>query len=127
MSLGIELVEESEEDRVRARMVDFRPNNDTTQITRRRPLFDSRNGKRAETPAERKALFRSELTGNTRAAVDPFLNQDGSVWRPEVKRRKTTSTKGVDTADDASAVEAPVEPDGPVAPPALVNYESDSD
>lgn len=129
MSLGIELVEETEEDSVRARMVDFRPQNDTTQITRRRPLFDSRSGKRgvAETPADRKALFRSELTGNTRAAVDPFLNQDGSVWRPEVKRRKMAATKGVDTADDRPALEAPVEPDTPVAPPALVNYASDSD
>ncbi|KAF7174087.1 hypothetical protein CNMCM5623_006373 [Aspergillus felis] len=131
MSLGIELVEETEEDSLRAGMVDFGRGDDTTLITRRRPLFDSRNGKRpkaADTLADRKALFRSELTGNTRAAVDPFLNQDGSAWRPEVKRRKTASTKGVDIADDApAAVKAPVEPDRPVVTPALVNYASDSD
>ncbi|KAK9651161.1 hypothetical protein V6Z96_004343 [Aspergillus fumigatus] len=130
MSLGIELVEETEEDSLRAGMVDFGRGDDTTQITRRRPLFDSRNGKRdvANTLADRKALFRSELTGNTRAAVDPFLNQDGSAWRPEVKRRKTASTKGVDAADDGPpAIKAAVEPDRPVAPPALVNYASDSD
>lgn len=130
MSLGIELVEETEEDSLRAGMVDFSRGDDTTQITRRRPLFDSRNGKRdvANTLADRKALFRSELTENTRAAVDPFLNQDGSAWRPEVKRRKTASTKGVDAADEGPpAIKAAVEPDRPVAPPALVNYASDSD
>ncbi|PKX95503.1 DUF572-domain-containing protein [Aspergillus novofumigatus IBT 16806] len=120
MSLGIELVEETEEDSMRAGMVDFGRGDDTTQIMRRRPLFDSRNGKRdaASMLADRKALFR----------IDPFLNQDGSAWRPEVKRRKTTSTKGVDVADDGpAAVKAPVKPDRPVAPPVLVNYTSDSD
>ncbi|GAQ03279.1 probable beta-glucosidase F [Aspergillus lentulus] len=130
MSLGIELVEETEEDSLRAGMVDFGRGDDTTQIMRRRPLFDSRNGKRevANTLADRKALLRSELTGNTRAAVDPFLNQDGSAWRPEVKRRKTASTKGVDIANDGPvAVKAPIEPERSVAPPALVNYASDSD
>jgi coiled-coil domain-containing protein 130 len=112
MSLGIEIVDETEEDRLRAGFVDFGAEGDTT-AARIRPMFESRgvatekksatdpdskskSGKRRKTAdlvAERKAVFRSELTGNTRAAVDPFLSLDGNIWQPEVKRRKMASDK----------------------------------
>ncbi|KAF9889235.1 hypothetical protein FE257_007548 [Aspergillus nanangensis] len=111
MSLGIDLVEETEEDRMRAGFVDFGAGLETNR-TRTRPMFEPgtstssgkggesgpgsgrRSGKRSKKPraadvlAERKALFRSELSGNTRAAVDPFLSSSGDPWRPEIKRRK---------------------------------------
>ncbi|KAF7593952.1 hypothetical protein BBP40_010459 [Aspergillus hancockii] len=109
MSLGIEIVDETEEDRLRAGFVDFGAASDTA-AARTRPMFESKGGsksatdlhgeaksgkrkKTADIVAERKAMFRSELTGNTRAAVDPFLNHDGSIWQPEVKRRKAALNK----------------------------------
>ncbi|KAL4752725.1 hypothetical protein BDW72DRAFT_57845 [Aspergillus terricola var. indicus] len=111
MSLGIEIVDEAEEDAVRARMVEFEDDASGAGLsTRAKPMFEpgmsrpsgtdkkmkgkGSSGKRktADLVAERKALFRSELAGNTRAAVDPFLNgtvDSAHVWEPEVKKRKT--------------------------------------
>ncbi|KIA75934.1 hypothetical protein HK57_00246 [Aspergillus ustus] len=124
MSLGIEIVDEIEEDRVRASMVDFEGQSGfglggNKGGLRTRALFEKapsasassssvsvlgasangvgshaknvkgKSGKRkaADLVADRKALFRSELTGNTRAAVDPFLNgADG--WQAGGKKRK---------------------------------------
>ncbi|KAI9376200.1 CWC16 protein [Aspergillus egyptiacus] len=156
MSLGIEILDETEEDQVRAAMVDFGGANEGKDIegVRRRGLFDSatsttkgmidekgkKGGKRraADVVAERKALFRSELTGNTRAAVDPFLN-DSSGWRPEVKRRKGLVKPGAEgkkndggfdeTAPDGSIQEAE-ETSGSKSqaiPGVLVDYGSDSE
>ncbi|KAE8356485.1 DUF572-domain-containing protein [Aspergillus coremiiformis] len=135
MSLGIEIVDETEEDRVRAGLVDFSAGDETT-AARIRPMFESRrgstektqNGKRKKTTdpiAERKARFRSELRGNTRAAVDPFLNHNGCIWQPETKRRKPASNtadtntihnQNRDSADRVDRVSS-----------ALVAYTSDSD
>ncbi|KAI9046165.1 Saf4/Yju2 family protein [Aspergillus affinis] len=116
MSLGIDLVDETEEDRLRAGFIDFGPTGDAT--TRTRPMFESsvtattkrlplasgsRHGKRskaADLVADRKAILRSELTSNTRAAVDPFLSQDANIWQPENKRRKTALNKPVETIKD---------------------------
>ncbi|KAL5043296.1 hypothetical protein BDW71DRAFT_127873 [Aspergillus fruticulosus] len=112
MSLGIEIVDEVEEDALRAGMVEFEDGASGAGIgTRAKPMFEpassrprctderkiqgkGNSGKRktAELVAERKALFRSELAGNTRAAVDPFLNGTGNiaqVWEPGAKKRKT--------------------------------------
>ncbi|PGH08163.1 coiled-coil domain-containing protein 130 [Blastomyces parvus] len=117
MSLGIELLEESEGDRVRAGMVDFAPAGDNTvegAVARRaisKPLFESkslpatppgrgrRKEKRPKKPealaAERKVLLQKELSGNTRATVDPFLVDDYSDWTPGVKRRKMNGSAAV--------------------------------
>ncbi|KKK12349.1 hypothetical protein ARAM_005698, partial [Aspergillus rambellii] len=163
MSLGIELVDESEEDRVRAAMVDFEPGaREGTRSALRRPLFESsmgaassssssssssfskeaasrtKKGKRMKAAADlleqRKAQFCSELSGNTRAAVDPFLNHDANLWQPEVKRRKTQSkaadpretdqVERVDGPDTASLAE---ETEKNPSTSALVAYGSDSD
>lgn len=117
MSLGIELVDETEGDRQRAGLVDFGDDRSAIgtaafQATRTRPMFEaavsekssdakSQKAKRSlrETKADilaarHKASLRHELTGNTRAVVDPFLNDIGAkedVWKPGVKRRKTGS------------------------------------
>ncbi|KAL4820466.1 CWC16 protein [Aspergillus spinulosporus] len=111
MSLGIEIVDEAEEDAVRAGMVEFEDGAFGAGVsTRAKPMFEpalsrpsgadkkmkgkggSVKRKPADMVAERKALFRNELAGNTRAAVDPFLNgteDSAHIWEPDVKKRKT--------------------------------------
>ncbi|KAL4940744.1 hypothetical protein BDV06DRAFT_230112 [Aspergillus oleicola] len=102
MSLGIDIVDEVEEDKVRAGMVDF--DGPVKSRVRARGMFDNpetgtgaegkknvrKSGKRkpADLVAERKALFRSELAGNTRATIDPFLNDAQNAWEPEAKKRR---------------------------------------
>lgn len=170
MSLGIDLVDETEEDRLRAGMVDFGGasggTSDAAKTVRLRPMFESmtsssssltkrtataasgkleKRNKRPKTAnliAERKAALRNELTGNTRAVVDPFLNNnDGSEWQPGIRRRKLNSslhqnkpvsvseTRVVDDKGVTDAKHQPALPaaDGPAMPIALVNYDSDSD
>jgi coiled-coil domain-containing protein 130 len=119
MSLGIDLVDETEEDRQRAGMVDFGDDQSTAakeaaRATRARPLFEtvdpkgsrgsenrgknrpmSRRARGAELVEQRKATLRKELRENTRAAMDPFLKDlgDGTdVWKPAVKMKKVSTT-----------------------------------
>lgn len=116
MSLGIELVDETDEDRQRAGMVDFGEDRsvvgtEASRATRVRPMFQTSVPEKMSTSnsekvkrsnlgqtktdrlaARHKTSLRHELTGNTRAAVDPFLNDVGDtqdVWRAGVKRKKT--------------------------------------
>ncbi|RAH75733.1 DUF572-domain-containing protein, partial [Aspergillus japonicus CBS 114.51] len=149
LSLGIEVVEETEEDRVRAGLVEFgeHPGNPSTS-TRLKPLFAGgprarSTGQGEDAPASRKALFRSELRGNTRAAVDPFLSSDSSEWRPESKRRRTVASSRLAEEEEAAAAAArgssatpdcePVRTAETTPPPpllasaGLVDYASDSD
>ncbi|KAL2827197.1 CWC16 protein [Aspergillus cavernicola] len=150
MSLGIEIVDENEEDAVRAAMVDF-DGEVVARGTRTRGLFETastrgtghgsssssgadkmkgKGGKRraADLVAERKTLFRSELSGNTRAAIDPFL-KDTNVWEPEVKKRKALGkAEGKKETTPSDAVQETKETgksQGTSA--ALVDYGSDSD
>ncbi|EEP76444.1 conserved hypothetical protein [Uncinocarpus reesii 1704] len=116
MSLGIDLVEESEADNVRAGMVDFGSSasesvNGFPARTRTRPLFDSgqpttsetssssasrrRPGKRvskrkaaAEIASKRKAILQQEIKGNTKATIDPFLNDVNEIWLPDIRKRR---------------------------------------
>lgn len=174
MSLGIDLVDETEEDRARAGFVEFGADrvhgesldDAAARATRLRPLFASRASsgsssasarkedskvkkhtrpktRTADLLAERKAAFHHELTGNTRAAVDPFLNTtDEITWQPEIKRRRITTrpvTTGQKDGGDAGNETKTLE-DGPVAESqlpmetpgnspataALVDYGSDS-
>lgn len=151
MSLGIEIVDETEEDRVRAGMIDFGAIPDPSHATRTKPMFatssspprgsistdQSKQGKKlkaTDIAAERKALLRSELSGNTRAAVDPFLT-GASLWQPEIIKRKTPKTidDGLSMDDsaktspniDQSVSEASAERSSGIT--ALVDYGSDSD
>lgn len=119
MSLGIDLVDETEEDRQRAGMVDFGQDQSAAGIeaaraNRRRPMFDQRVSKnsavsdkrereknkgsarraKAAELARRKASLRQELAGNTRAAIDPFLkdaSDDPNSWKSAPKRKKPAS------------------------------------
>ncbi|OKP02396.1 Coiled-coil domain-containing protein 130 [Penicillium subrubescens] len=118
MSLGIDLVDETEEDRQRAGMVDFGDDQSTAakeaaRATRVRPMFEtvdpkrsrssenrgkerpmSRRAREAEMIEQRKANFRNELRQNTRAAKDPFLKDLGDgpdIWKPAVKGKKLST------------------------------------
>ncbi|RAH73331.1 Saf4/Yju2 family protein [Aspergillus aculeatinus CBS 121060] len=138
LSLGIEVVDETEEDRVRAGLVEFGGQGDMSTGTRLKPLFapgkPSRStGMVADALETRKALFRTELRGNTRAAVDPFLSSDSSEWRPESKRRRTVASSRL---AEEEARESCATPDSepvrtaettPLASAGLVDYASDSD
>ncbi|GAD96076.1 predicted protein [Paecilomyces variotii No. 5] len=152
MSLGIEIVDETEEDKMRAGMVDFGAIPDPSHATRTKPMFaisssphvrnskstdHGKKGKKfkaADVVAERKALLRSELSGNTRAAVDPFLTGE-RVWQPEIKKRKAAkqisdggkaeSVVKLSPDDEQRVSETPAERHSGVS--ALVDYGSDSD
>lgn len=159
MSLGIELVDETEEDRRRAEIVDFGEDQNlaesmATRATRVRPMFEDRSRNSSSKPekrgkrekgiikpgkaratlrvTDRKDSLRSELTGNTRAAMDPFLNNTGDdqqAWRARAKRKQSSVTpigrksqKKVAVAqrdDDREQVATPVAS-------SLVSYVSDS-
>jgi coiled-coil domain-containing protein 130 len=97
MSLGMDLLDETEEDRLRAGLVEFAP---SPEGPRARRMFEkgessqkleTKNRGKAKKNADlleaRKTRLREELSNNTRAAIDPFV--DGSDgWEVGVKRRK---------------------------------------
>ena len=88
MSLGIDLLDETDEDRRRASFVDFGYFDGETAIikAKSKPLFAEisssvrTTGKTKTTPASEARLTRDklrlELENNTRAVMDPFLNVD---------------------------------------------------
>jgi hypothetical protein len=65
----------------------------------------------AELEAENKARLSQRLSGNTRAAMDPFLSSE-QAWLPTAKRRKA----------DLNPIDAPVPTTQSAA---LVDYDSD--
>lgn len=97
MSLGVELLAESEEDRRRAEFVDFGVGDGETAVNKAKskPLFASAGPQRPES-------LRVELKNNTRAAVDPFLNGDkpASTVISLIKRKKAVAL--VDYESDSS-------------------------
>ena len=91
MSIGMDLLEETEEDRKRAGFVefgDFGGGEGAIAKAKSKPLFaDTRTSEKSlvkkikttKTPLEvekRRESLRKELTNNTRAVLDPFLNVD---------------------------------------------------
>ena len=110
MSLGMELLEETEEDRRRAGFVDFGELDGEGAIVKARakPLFsrevatssvDARSSKKSkkdkamQEAEERREKLRRELKENTRAAMDPFLSGQSaiaaSVSIPRIKRKRS--------------------------------------
>jgi hypothetical protein len=101
LSLGIELVEEIPDDAQRAQFIEF-GHDLPKEIGDGKPLFDRKSSSHSKFPPERgkrtkrlteedlaaakKAQLQRRLTGNTRAAVDPFTN-DTQVWKPTVRHR----------------------------------------
>ncbi|OKL61219.1 hypothetical protein UA08_03382 [Talaromyces atroroseus] len=158
MSLGIDLLEETEEDRLQAGLVDFGPTaSDSSTLatnSRNRPMFrdtpfkkssdeqrkklhgPQRGKLKAElVAAERRDFLSNELRGNTRAVVDPFLNEDAKTWQPSaLKTRKTREKKNVHGSTDIVGKREETEPNATdsssitdMTPVALVTYGSDSE
>ena len=149
MSLGIDLLEETEEDRRRAALVEFGDFGGNSAIIKAetRPLFEnaaskgvtpgkhrvkkSRKTKAMEQAERRRETLLMTLSDNTRAVIDPFLGPEktwGSVSghgliSSGIKRKKETS--GQSSSVD---IERPNEarfPEAAAPPMTLVDYDSD--
>jgi coiled-coil domain-containing protein 130 len=153
-SLGIEIVDETELDRIRAKMIDFGTVGESDRKideAARKPLFAPKDdGKAAVAPAPKTKKLKAEvkaeqsrhnlqqaLVGNTRVVIDPFLSDKA---RPNSKpnfgilKRKRSVEKMIgpdskllltpNSHDNGGKQVLPREP--PVTlPPTLVDYESD--
>lgn len=138
MSLGLDLLEETEEDRRRASLVDFGDFNVENAIDRAKskPLFGDKSvltaspGKKTTkiTPASQARLtkekLRHELEINTRAVVDPFLIADKSIAPaaailPLVRRKTGLNEAPAPSVNTSSGVESQS------TSLALVDYDSD--
>ena len=142
MSLGIDLLEETEDDRRRAGFVDFGAFADpTTEIAvskaRAKPLFPgsgvtpkttsdsakmSRALKTEQEAARKKEKLRQELRYNTRAALDPFLSDFAAPVSSNmslgIKRKRSTMSPGaIEQSKPSHEVGSKVMP--------LVDYDSD--
>ncbi|KAJ5129725.1 uncharacterized protein N7515_005764 [Penicillium bovifimosum] len=139
MSLGIDLVDESEGDRLKAGMVVFGedPAVRAAREARLKPMFvppsDSKKPqsakrsfrtKKEEIVEARTAAMRNELLANTKAAVDPFLvdaEQSPSEWQRPTKKRKTSDSSTPSIAKlvkkRKTSVSTPVPPIPPVSKP----------
>lgn len=142
MSLGLELLPENEEDARRASFVEFGEMDPARAVAKAisKPLFatedipDSKSSKKkvpkklkAEQLAEkRRADLAAEIRGNTRAKMDPFL-QDRGASRPAprialgIKRKRTV--QDTENIEVGSGRDAPV--DSKPAAAGLVDYDSD--
>ena len=139
MSLGMDLLEETEEDRRRAGFVDFGEFDGERAIAKAksRPLFvDSSTSKKplakrmkttkaTADAEERREKLRKELGNNTRAVLDPFLNIEKAsvpaMSSASFLKRKRSSTEDREKA--LNVKETNVETKAQVQ--ALVDYDSD--
>ncbi|KAL9616850.1 MAG: hypothetical protein Q9160_008306 [Pyrenula sp. 1 TL-2023] len=115
LSLGIDLLEETEADRLRAGMVAYGDVNGDRPV--RRPLFTNQatssvalkpitdRGKRGKKPtateviAEKKARLKTDLQGRTKDSADPFLDSPSS-WATLAKRKRMTFEPSTDRKED---------------------------
>ncbi|KAL8679710.1 MAG: hypothetical protein Q9186_004028 [Xanthomendoza sp. 1 TL-2023] len=121
MSLGMDLLAESEADKKRASFVDFGlvDGEDAVLKARSKPLFSplltvtgsggsgmTTTSKQAATAAQKpREYLQQELGSNTRAAVDPFLNpgKPSPIAIPLIRRKKSAaSSMLVDYESDSS-------------------------
>ena len=139
MSLGMDLLEETEEDRRRAGFVDFGNFNGEGAVVKAksRPLFAEsstlekplskrlKTNKAVAAAEQKRAELRRELRSNTRAALDPFLNIDKpsapTTSRVSLLKRKKSSTNDLPSTPDFDVETV----DTQTRPPALVEYDSD--
>jgi coiled-coil domain-containing protein 130 len=150
MSLGIELLPESEDDARRAAFVDFGavdpaqamakaiskplfskadvPSKAATKTTSNSSTESSRKLRAIEVSEKRKADLAAEIRGNTRAKMDPFLQWQVSAKAPPWKAVGVTRKR--DLLDDGEQAEASVgvgdvQQLGQASTTGLVNYDSD--
>jgi coiled-coil domain-containing protein 130 len=138
MSLGIELLEESESDKLHAALVDFGESNDHTSDSpvskaRARGLFEPNSKadlpggtQSSRKPASLGNQIVQTLRQNTRAAVDPFLStyikSDGEVM-PRLKRKRSTLARDIQSEQAPTGQQAKIQDACP--PLQLVDYESE--
>ncbi|KAI9876026.1 MAG: hypothetical protein M1830_007523 [Pleopsidium flavum] len=149
MSLGMDLLEETEEDRKRAGFVEFGEMGGEGAIAKAKakPLFaspdskstlakkhrvkESRKTKTLEQAEKRRETLRLELSGNTRAATDPFLLGD-KAWGSTnghtgilsaIKRKRADGS--ISTRVDNEVTNEATISGGTGRTPALVDYDSD--
>lgn len=135
MSLGMDLLEETEEDRRRAGFVEFGEfgGEGAIVLAKSRPLFaDTRatdkslakkikTTKAASEAEKRKESLRKELAGNTRAILDPFLNTN----KPNMQALGVVSLiKRKRKVEDREMVSRSNEPIDVTKPQTLVEYDS---
>lgn len=140
MSLGIDLLEETEEDRRRAGFVEFGKLGGEGAIVKARskPLFGStstwekslakrvKTTKAASEVEERKESLRRELGNNTRAVLDPFLKvgkPGGTSMVIPIKRKRKRKRGTVE--ENEEAVSKTNDTIHEAQPPPLVDYDSD--
>jgi coiled-coil domain-containing protein 130 len=153
-SLGIEIVDETESDRIRAKMIDFGTVGESDRKideAARKPLFAPKDdGKASVAPAPKTKKLKAEvkaeqsrhnlqqaLVGNTRVVIDPFLSDKA---RPNSKpnfgilkrKRSVEKTIGPDSKllstpnPQDEGVKQVLTREPPVTlPPSLVDYDSD--
>ena len=138
LGLGIELLEENEEDRRRAGFVEFGAvDGDVAMLkARSRPLFeevgtaDKEKVKKMKiTKGEAAAIkrrdeLRKELGQNTRAVLDPFLGSGKAttlLTKPTITIRKKTSI----TANADTILKPPIQEPQQQQSSLLVDYDSD--
>lgn len=148
-SLGLEIADETDTDRVRASLIDFEDVDTSDRRVDevvRRPLFESREtNKAAESGAKVKKLksevraeqsrqrLQQTLVSNTRAAIDPFLSKGPSTKSKLnlgiLKRKRDAGLLAEPdisaTANTAASEESTSAPKKPALSAALVNYDSD--
>lgn len=148
LALGIEVLDESQEDKDKAALVTFGESADAAikglLTSTKRPLFKGRNESlesntkktpqstrktKAQIKSEQsRALLKGQIQGNTRASVDPFLTKPGTHRTPTVqlltglKRKKPDDSLAVDEAQSKEDIRSS---SNDKHPSALVEYESD--
>ena len=142
MSLGLDILDETEEDRKRAAQIEFGTVEDSDVLRKvtSRSIFGS--GQKASTakPPKKPKMLASEvqadaskeilqkaLTQNTRAVVDPFINSKAattSVTIPGLKRKLGGQSNDTGRDDKVQRVDEQEESREKTG---LVNYGSDSD
>lgn len=136
-SLGMEIVDETEGDRVRVKMVEFGGGDEPPHDGLWKPLFEEKPTK-AMVPVDKSNKLKSEiaaeksrqalqktLVGNTRAVVDPFLAKE-SFAPPRIslgllKRKRVEGTTKAQPL--TKKIEAPAKTSTSAL--SLVDYESD--
>ena len=125
--LDLEVQGEIESDKIRAGLIQYGASDAGNQDTR--PMFTNsttepasdtkvergRRGKQmtsAEIAEAKKRALQLRLSGNSRAAIDPFV-KEGEIWAPKVKRKRVE-------------VDPSQEPGSVISGSALVDYNSDS-
>lgn len=146
-SLGLEIVDETDADRARARLIEFGGGNTDEQERSAswKPLFSSEESTKVITPIPKTKALKSAqaveqsrknlqqtLVSNTRAAIDPFLFADSSALLPRaslgiLKRKRDPQSDAVNGINTASITnqEKPTSTRKSASLPALVGYDSD--